>query len=88
MPLDRFRLDGRVALVTGASRGLGAGMAIALAGAGADVVLHASERPAAATANTIAQGTGRRAVTDRGPDTMMVRHRPARQSHQAPATVC
>ena len=50
MPLDRFRLDGRVALVTGSSRGLGAGMAIALAGAGADVVLHASERPAAATA--------------------------------------
>jgi len=63
MPLDRFRLDGRVALVTGASRGLGAGMAIALAGAGADVVLHASQRPAEATAGTIAQGTGRRAVT-------------------------
>ena len=60
---DRFRLDGRVALVTGASRGLGAGMAIALAGAGADLVLHASERPAAATADAIAQGTGRRAVT-------------------------
>jgi 2-dehydro-3-deoxy-D-gluconate 5-dehydrogenase len=60
---DRFRLDGRVALVTGASRGLGAGMAIALAGAGADLVLHASERPAAATAEAIAQGTGRRAVT-------------------------
>ena len=63
MPLDRFRLDGRVALVTGASRGLGAGMAIALAGAGAEVVLHASERPAAATADAIAQATGRRAVT-------------------------
>jgi NAD(P)-dependent dehydrogenase (short-subunit alcohol dehydrogenase family) len=29
--LDRFRLDGRVAIVTGASRGLGAAMAIALA---------------------------------------------------------
>jgi 2-dehydro-3-deoxy-D-gluconate 5-dehydrogenase len=35
--LDSFRLDGRVALVTGASRGLGQGMAIALAEAGADV---------------------------------------------------
>jgi hypothetical protein len=31
--LDRFRLDGRVAIVTGASRGLGAAMARALAGA-------------------------------------------------------
>ena len=39
--LDRFRLDGRVAIVTGASRGLGAAMAIALAEAGADVALIA-----------------------------------------------
>jgi 2-dehydro-3-deoxy-D-gluconate 5-dehydrogenase len=35
---DLFRLDGRVALVTGASQGLGQGMALALAEAGADVV--------------------------------------------------
>jgi 2-deoxy-D-gluconate 3-dehydrogenase len=35
-----FRLDGKVALVTGASRGLGAGIALGLAQAGADVVLH------------------------------------------------
>jgi 2-deoxy-D-gluconate 3-dehydrogenase len=40
MSVDRFRLDGQVALVTGASRGLGAAMALALAQAGADVVLH------------------------------------------------
>jgi 2-dehydro-3-deoxy-D-gluconate 5-dehydrogenase len=47
MSIDLFRLDGKVALVTGASRGLGAAMAVALAGAGADVALHASsERPA------------------------------------------
>jgi 2-deoxy-D-gluconate 3-dehydrogenase len=37
--LDSFRLDGRVALVTGSTRGLGQGAAIALAEAGADVAL-------------------------------------------------
>jgi 2-deoxy-D-gluconate 3-dehydrogenase len=38
MILDSFRLDGRVALVTGAAQGLGQGMAVALAEAGAGVV--------------------------------------------------
>src|SRR3990170_3853105 len=41
MVLDAFRLDGRVAIVTGASRGLGEAMAVALAEAGADLVLTA-----------------------------------------------
>ncbi|MCD6519956.1 MAG: SDR family NAD(P)-dependent oxidoreductase, partial [Anaerolineae bacterium] len=36
--LNKFKLDGKVALVTGASRGLGQGMAIGLAEAGADIV--------------------------------------------------
>lgn len=36
--LERFRLDGKTALVTGAARGLGQGMALALAEAGADIV--------------------------------------------------
>jgi 2-dehydro-3-deoxy-D-gluconate 5-dehydrogenase len=37
MILDSFKLDGKVALVTGAGQGLGQGMALALAEAGADV---------------------------------------------------
>jgi 2-deoxy-D-gluconate 3-dehydrogenase len=47
-----FRLDGQVALVTGASRGLGAGMATALAEAGADLILHGT-RPALETERKI-----------------------------------
>jgi len=42
MILDTFKLDGKVAIITGASRGLGQSMAIALAEAGADVALVAS----------------------------------------------
>jgi len=36
--LDKFRLDGKVAMVTGSERGLGRGMSVALAQAGADIV--------------------------------------------------
>lgn len=52
--LDAFSLDGKTALVTGASRGLGRALAIALAEAGANVVC-ASSRPdgARATADSI-----------------------------------
>ncbi|MBC7798769.1 MAG: 2-dehydro-3-deoxy-D-gluconate 5-dehydrogenase KduD [Pyrinomonadaceae bacterium] len=38
--LDKFKLDGKIALVTGTSTGLGASMALALAEAGADVCCH------------------------------------------------
>ena len=42
MVLDQFQLDGKVAIVTGASRGLGRAMAVGLAEAGADLALVAS----------------------------------------------
>ena len=38
MILDAFRLDGRAALITGAARGLGQGLALGLAEAGADIL--------------------------------------------------
>ena len=41
MILDRFTVDGQVAVITGAGRGIGAGSAVALAEAGADVVISA-----------------------------------------------
>lgn len=41
MILDRFRIEDQVAVVTGAGRGIGAATAVALAQAGADVVLSA-----------------------------------------------
>ena len=44
MVLDQFKLEGKVALVTGASAGLGQAIAIALAQAGADVVCHGNTR--------------------------------------------
>jgi 2-deoxy-D-gluconate 3-dehydrogenase len=42
MILDKFKLNGKVAIVTGAGRGLGQGMAIGLAEAGADLALVGS----------------------------------------------
>lgn len=60
MMRDLFSLEGKVALVTGASRGLGAAMAAALAAAGASVALHGNERPATQTADQIARESRRR----------------------------
>jgi len=61
MILDRFRLDGRVALVTGASAGLGAAIAAALAEAGADVACHGNSRAPDATCALVGRA-GRRAL--------------------------
>jgi 2-deoxy-D-gluconate 3-dehydrogenase len=61
MILDSFKLEGKVALVTGASAGLGAAIAVALAEAGADVAAHGNSRPSDATCKLI-ERTGRRAL--------------------------
>lgn len=61
MILDKFRLDDKVALVTGASSGLGAAMAVALAEAGADVAAHGNTHDPAETCDAVRR-LGRRAL--------------------------
>jgi NAD(P)-dependent dehydrogenase (short-subunit alcohol dehydrogenase family) len=60
--LDRFRLDGRVAIVTGASSGLGVAFAQALAEAGADVVLGARRVDKLHDTATLVESIGRKAL--------------------------
>ena len=57
---DAFRLDGKIALVTGANRGMGAAISLAFARAGADVVVH-DIVPPEATAQRIREETTSRA---------------------------
>ena len=59
--LDRFRLDGKVALITGGARGLGRTMAGALAEAGADIALSGrSKDTCQQAAETITAAAGRK----------------------------
>ena len=60
--LARFRLDGKVAIVTGASSGLGVAFAEALAQAGADVALGARRLDRLADTARIVESYGRRAI--------------------------
>lgn len=57
-----FDLTGRVALVTGASRGLGEGMALALAGAGADVALASRDEKGLQAVARKVEALGRKAL--------------------------
>jgi 7-alpha-hydroxysteroid dehydrogenase len=59
---DRFRVDGQAAVVTGAGRGLGAATAIALAQAGADVVISARTPEQLAEVASTIEALGREVV--------------------------
>src|SRR5437667_2771785 len=60
--LDRFKLDGKVAIVTGASSGLGVAFAEGLAGVGADVAICARRAERLEETKAKVEATGRRCV--------------------------
>lgn len=60
--IDRFRLDGQVAVVTAGSKGIGRGIALALADAGADVVIAARGRVSIDETVAAIAASGRRAL--------------------------
>ena len=62
MMLDRFRMDDKVAIVTGAGRGIGAATAVGLAEAGADVVISSRTAEQLDAVAARIEGAGRRVV--------------------------
>ena len=66
MILDLFRLDGKVAIITGAGRGIGAASAVALAECGADVVISSRTQSDLDTVANLVAATGRRAISVAG----------------------
>ena len=61
--IDRFDLTGKVAVITGGSRGIGKAIAAGFAGAGADIVIASRKLDACeATAEEISNATGRRVL--------------------------
>ena len=67
MIIDKFRLDGKLALVTGSSSGLGQAIAIALAEAGADVACHCRTTGPPTTTIAAITKTARKALDATGP---------------------
>jgi 7-alpha-hydroxysteroid dehydrogenase len=63
MILDLFRLDGKVAIITGAGRGIGAASAVALAECGADVVIAARTQSDLDMVTERVAAAGRRAIS-------------------------
>ena len=62
MPVADFSLEGKVAIVTGGSRGIGRSISVALAEHGADVAIAARKPEALAEAAEAVTATGRRAA--------------------------
>lgn len=63
MILDKFRLDGQVAVVTGAGRGIGAAIAVAFAEVGADVLVSSRTESELQMVAAAVERVGRRAKT-------------------------
>ena len=57
--MDKFRLDNKIALVSGGSKGIGLGIATALAEAGSDLVLVARDKKTLEAAREKLSDTGR-----------------------------
>ena len=60
--LDLFKLDGKVAVITGAGKGIGRGIALALADAGADIAVASRSKDELDRVVKEVQERGRRAI--------------------------